>query len=73
MGAVVGLFSAIFFTEWLGRKGTMIFGLIISLVGLATINIYSQTAAIVGVFFYGAGMNIAFSSIFTFITEFFSE
>lgn len=29
--------------------------------------------AIVGVFFYGAGLDIAYSSLFAFITEFYAE
>jgi MFS family permease len=73
LGSVIGIFSAIFFTEWLGRKGTMVVSLILSLIGLGVIYIYSQTAAVIGVFLYGAGLDIAYSSVFTFVTEFFSE
>ena len=73
LGSVIGIFSAIFFTEWLGRRGTMIVSLVVSIVGLCVTFIESQTAAVIGVFLYGAGLDISYSSVFTFVTEFFAE
>jgi MFS family permease len=73
LGSVIGIFSAIFFTEWLGRRGTMIVSLIISIIGLCITFFWSQTAVVIGVFLYGAGLDISYSSVFTFVTEFFAE
>jgi MFS family permease len=73
LGSVIGIFSAIFFTEWMGRRYTMVFSLILGMVGLLIAFVFNQTAAVIGVFLYGAGLDISYSSCFTFITEFFSE
>lgn len=73
LGSVLGIFSAIFFTEWLGRRGTMAASLLLGVAGLAVAFIPSQTAAVAGVFLYGAGLDISYSCVFTFVTEFFAE
>jgi MFS family permease len=73
IGSVIGTFAAVLFTEWLGRKGTSVFSLIVSLVGLGLVNISSQTAAVIGVFLYAGGLIIAYCTAFSFVTEFFSE
>jgi MFS family permease len=73
LGSVLGIFSAIFFTEWLGRRGTMVACLLLSVLGLCICFISSQTAAVVGVFLYGAGLDIGYSCVFSFVTEFFAE
>lgn len=70
---MIGIFSAIFFTEWIGRKSTMIFSLFLGLIGLLSIYFWDKQVAVVGVFLYGAGLDIAYSCVFTFVTEFFSE
>lgn len=72
LGSVLGIVSAIFFTEFLGRRRTMVVSLFISILGLCFCFIFSQAAAVIGVFFYGAGLDIAYSCVFTFVTEFFS-
>ena len=73
LGSVIGIFSAIFFTEWIGRKSTMIFSLFLGIIGLLSIYFWDKDVAVVGVFLYGAGLDIAYSCVFTFVTEFFSE
>lgn len=51
----------------------MVLALFISIIGLCICFIFSQAAAVIGVFLYGAGLDIAYSCVFTFVTEFFSE
>jgi MFS family permease len=51
----------------------MILSLIASVLGLLLCLIHSSTVAVIGVFLYGAGLDISYSCIFTLITEFFAE
>jgi MFS family permease len=73
LGSVLGVFVTIFFTEYLGRKGTTNLGLLTSAIGLGLTLIHSQTANVIGVFFYSAGLANSFTIITTFIVEFFPE
>jgi hypothetical protein len=46
----------------------MIFSLILSIIGLLLSFVDSQTAVVIGVFLYGAGLDIAYSSVHTYVT-----
>ena len=72
-GSVIGVFVTIFFTEYLGRKGTTNLGLLTTAIGLVLMLIHSQACAVIGVFLYSGGLANSFTIITTFIVEFFPE
>jgi MFS family permease len=68
-GSVIGIFAAAFLAEWLGRKNTMIMALSQGVIGvLICIFSVNENMAIIGLFFYGSGLDIAYSSIFSLVT-----
>lgn len=50
----------------------MIFSLFLGIIGLLSVYFWDKQVAVVGVFLYGAGLDIAYSCVFTFVTELFS-
>jgi MFS family permease len=51
----------------------MVLSLVLAIVGLLICLIPSKTVVVVGVFLYGAGLDISYSCVFTLVTEFFAE
>ena len=51
----------------------MILSLITSVLGLLLCLIHSPIIVVIGVFLYGAGLDISYSCMYTLITEFFAE
>jgi len=51
----------------------MVLSLGLAIVGLLICLIPSETVVVIGVFLYGAGLDISYSCVFTLVTEFFAE